>query len=119
MDWLGGSGYDHLGLYIHGVEYHKKNGEIISGTYMPLLFESPTDPIVSSREELGMPDSSSSSHHSNYSRLLHSRYHYTRRVDRNSHTSECLVLTVVSTALHSRSYSNVLIAYHLRLAEQT
>ena len=55
MDWLGGSGYNHLGLYIHGVEYHKKNGEIISGTYMPLLFESLTDPIVSGREELGMP----------------------------------------------------------------
>lgn len=55
MEWLGGSGYSHLGLYIHGVEYQKKNGEVISGTYMPLLFESLTDPIVSGREELGMP----------------------------------------------------------------
>lgn len=32
MEWLGGSGYNHLGLYIHGVEYVKKDGEIISGT---------------------------------------------------------------------------------------
>lgn len=32
MDWLGGSGYKHIGLYIHGVEYVKKNGDIISGT---------------------------------------------------------------------------------------
>jgi len=55
MEWLGGSGYNHLGLYIHGVEYVKKNGDVVSGTYMPLLFESLTDPIVSGREELGMP----------------------------------------------------------------
>lgn len=55
MEWLGGSGYNHLGLYIHGVEYVKKDGSVIRGTYMPLLFESLTDPIVSGREELGMP----------------------------------------------------------------
>ena len=55
MHWLGGSGYRHLGLYIHGVEYVKKNGETVLGTYMPLLFESLADPIVSGREELGMP----------------------------------------------------------------
>ncbi|KAL1636380.1 hypothetical protein SLS58_009873 [Diplodia intermedia] len=55
MDWLGGGGYRHFGLYVHGVEYAKANGEKASGTYMPLLFESLTDPIVSGREELGMP----------------------------------------------------------------
>lgn len=55
MEWLGGSGYNHLGLYIHGVEYVKQNGEIVSGTYMPILFESLADPIISGREELGMP----------------------------------------------------------------
>ncbi|KAF2812721.1 FAD binding domain protein [Mytilinidion resinicola] len=55
MEWLGGSGYKHIGLYIHGVEYEKKNKETISGSYLPLLFESLTDPIVSGREELGMP----------------------------------------------------------------
>jgi hypothetical protein len=32
MEWLGGSGYKHIGLYIHGVEYVKKNGDVISGT---------------------------------------------------------------------------------------
>lgn len=32
MEWLGGSGYNHIGLYIHGVEYVKKDGEILSGT---------------------------------------------------------------------------------------
>jgi len=55
MEWLGGSGYKHLGLYIHGVQYKKNNGDVISGSYMPILFESLTDPIVSGREELGMP----------------------------------------------------------------
>jgi 2-polyprenyl-6-methoxyphenol hydroxylase-like FAD-dependent oxidoreductase len=54
MEWLGGSGYKHIGLYIHGVEYVGKEG-IVSGSYMPILFESLTDPIVSGREELGMP----------------------------------------------------------------
>ncbi|KAI7789009.1 fad binding domain protein [Diaporthe eres] len=55
MAWLGGNGYRHIGLYIHGVEYVKKDGSTIAGTYMPVLFESLTDPIVSGREELGMP----------------------------------------------------------------
>jgi len=55
MEWLGGTGYNHIGLYIHGVEYEKPDGQILSGTYMPILFESLTDPIVSGREELGMP----------------------------------------------------------------
>jgi 2-polyprenyl-6-methoxyphenol hydroxylase-like FAD-dependent oxidoreductase/acetoacetate decarboxylase len=49
MDWLGGGGYNFLGLYIHGVQYTK------NGAYMPILFENLTDPIVSGREELGMP----------------------------------------------------------------
>ncbi|KAK7514485.1 uncharacterized protein IWZ02DRAFT_430968 [Phyllosticta citriasiana] len=55
MDWLGGGGYRHFGLYVHGVQYVKKDGSVIDGTYMPLLFESLADPIVSGREELGMP----------------------------------------------------------------
>lgn len=55
MEWLGGSGYKHFGLYIHGVQYTKKDGSTIDGTYMPLLFESLADPITSGRDELGMP----------------------------------------------------------------
>ena len=55
MEWLGGKGYNHLGLYIHGVQYTKKDGTVVRGAYMPILFESLTDPIVSGREELGMP----------------------------------------------------------------
>lgn len=55
MEWLGGTGYRHFGLYIHGVQFTKKNGEILNGSFLPILFESLTDPIVSGREELGMP----------------------------------------------------------------
>ncbi|POS68756.1 hypothetical protein DHEL01_v212850 [Diaporthe helianthi] len=55
MAWLGGNGYRHIGLYVHGVEYARKDGSTIVGTYLPVLFESLTDPIVSGREELGMP----------------------------------------------------------------
>jgi hypothetical protein len=57
MEWLGGKGggYRHIGMYIHGVQYRKRDGSTLGGTYMPILFESLTDPIVSGREELGMP----------------------------------------------------------------
>jgi hypothetical protein len=55
MDWLGGGGYNHLGLYIHGCRYTKANGDVVDGTYLPLLFESLTDPILTGRDELGMP----------------------------------------------------------------
>ncbi|KAL4945232.1 hypothetical protein BDV06DRAFT_231397 [Aspergillus oleicola] len=55
MDWLGGGGYRHMGLYIDGVQYKAADGQVYSGTYLPILFESLTDPIVSGREELGMP----------------------------------------------------------------
>ena len=55
MEWLGGIGYNHIGLYIHGVQYTKKDGSVVKGAYMPILFESLADPIVSGREELGMP----------------------------------------------------------------
>ncbi|KAH8676284.1 hypothetical protein BX600DRAFT_508449 [Xylariales sp. PMI_506] len=54
MSWLGGGGYNHCGLYIHGVKYTKKDGTPIVGTHLPVLFESLTDPIVSGRDELGM-----------------------------------------------------------------
>lgn len=56
MQWLGGKGYRHLGLYIHGVGYERQDGQgVVPGTHLAVLFESLTDPIVSGREELGMP----------------------------------------------------------------
>lgn len=44
-----------MGLYIHGVKYTKKDGSVLKGTFLAVLFESLTDPIVTGREELGMP----------------------------------------------------------------
>jgi acetoacetate decarboxylase len=39
----------------HGVVYTNSDGESVQGTYMPVMFEDLTDPILSGREELGMP----------------------------------------------------------------
>ncbi|CAO2657352.1 Nn.00g034780.m01.CDS01 [Neocucurbitaria sp. VM-36] len=55
LAWLGGRGYSHFGLYIHGVQYTKANGDAVTGTYLPVLFENLADPILSGREELGFP----------------------------------------------------------------
>ncbi|EMC99531.1 hypothetical protein BAUCODRAFT_63413 [Baudoinia panamericana UAMH 10762] len=55
MTWLGGGGYSHFGLYLHGVNYTKRDGSKVFGTYMPLLFEDLTDPIITGRDEVGMP----------------------------------------------------------------
>ncbi|KAL6705849.1 hypothetical protein ACN47E_006309 [Coniothyrium glycines] len=55
LEWLGGRGYTHFGLYIHGIQYTKDNGETVSGSYLPILFENLADPILSGREELGFP----------------------------------------------------------------
>ncbi|KAF2856659.1 FAD/NAD(P)-binding domain-containing protein [Plenodomus tracheiphilus IPT5] len=55
LEWLGGRGYSHFGLYIHGVRYTKENGDTVIGTYLPVLFENLADPILSGRDELGFP----------------------------------------------------------------
>jgi hypothetical protein len=55
LEWLGGRGYSHFGLYIHGVQYTKADGETVIGTYLLVLFENLADPILSGREELGFP----------------------------------------------------------------
>lgn len=55
MKWLGETGYNHCGLYIHGVQYKKRDGSTLHGTFMPILFESLTDPIITGREEIAAP----------------------------------------------------------------
>jgi hypothetical protein len=55
LEWLGGRGYSHFGLYVHGVQYTKASGETVTGTYLPVLFKNLADPILSDREELGFP----------------------------------------------------------------
>lgn len=54
MSWLGGGGYSFWGLYIHGVEYIKKDGSKVPGTFLPVMFEDLADPVISGRDELGM-----------------------------------------------------------------
>ncbi|KAM0440607.1 hypothetical protein ACHAQK_005579 [Fusarium lateritium] len=55
MKWLGGGGYKFFGLWIHGVQYEKKDGNKIYGSFLAVLLENSADPIVTGREELGMP----------------------------------------------------------------
>lgn len=55
LAWLGGNGYDSLGLYIHGVCYKTRDGQVRKGTYCPILFENLAESIVTGREELGLP----------------------------------------------------------------
>ncbi|PWO22601.1 FabG, Dehydrogenase [Pyrenophora tritici-repentis] len=56
LEWLGGRGYNHFGLYIHGVQHTSGvDGSTVQGTYLPILFENLADPILSGRDELGFP----------------------------------------------------------------
>ncbi|KAK2736756.1 hypothetical protein FQN55_001518 [Onygenales sp. PD_40] len=55
LDWLGGGGYSHLGLYLHGVQYTQQDGSVVNGSYLAVLFEDLADPIITGRDELGMP----------------------------------------------------------------
>ena len=55
LQWLGGTGYNLLGLYKHDVQYTSPSGEKTAGTYLPVMFENLADPIISGREELGFP----------------------------------------------------------------
>ncbi|KAJ6443742.1 polyamine transporter 2 [Purpureocillium lavendulum] len=56
LDWLGGRGYSLLSVYIHGIQYTApEDGKVHRGTYIPVLWESMADPIISGREELGYP----------------------------------------------------------------
>jgi hypothetical protein len=55
LAWLGGGGYNHMGLYIHDVQYTQQDGSLVKGSFLAVLFENLTDPILTGREELGMP----------------------------------------------------------------
>ncbi|KAK2601823.1 hypothetical protein QQS21_004606 [Conoideocrella luteorostrata] len=55
LAWLGGKGYRYVGLWIEGIQYTKKDGSKLYGSYLPVLFENSCDPILTGRDELGMP----------------------------------------------------------------
>lgn len=48
-------GYCTAALFIHGVRYAKKDGGAVNGAFVPVLFESLGDAVVSGREHLGLP----------------------------------------------------------------
>ncbi|KAK4164599.1 hypothetical protein QBC43DRAFT_317837 [Cladorrhinum sp. PSN259] len=55
LGWLGGFGYNYFGLWIHGIQYTCKDGTEHRGSWLPVLFENEADPIITGREDLGMP----------------------------------------------------------------
>ncbi|KAK0964367.1 hypothetical protein LTR54_018393, partial [Friedmanniomyces endolithicus] len=55
LAWLGGGGYSLLGFYIHGVCYQQADGKLVEGKYCPVMVENLADPIITGREELGVP----------------------------------------------------------------
>lgn len=54
LSWLAGGGYNHFGLYIHGVQYQKASGEFVKGTYLPVLFEDCMNSITLGHEEVDL-----------------------------------------------------------------
>jgi 2-polyprenyl-6-methoxyphenol hydroxylase-like FAD-dependent oxidoreductase len=55
LPWLSGKGYDLVAFYFHGLQYQQQDGSVVRGSFIPVLFENLTDPILTGREELGWP----------------------------------------------------------------
>ena len=55
MEWLGGKGYNFICLFLHGVLYTSDSGKVVNGMYMACIMENLCDPIITGRDELGMP----------------------------------------------------------------
>jgi hypothetical protein len=55
MEWLGGKGYNFIMLLLHGITYTTSSGKTIHGMHLPCIFEDLPDPVITGRDELGMP----------------------------------------------------------------
>ncbi|PQK18091.1 hypothetical protein BB8028_0011g00200 [Beauveria bassiana] len=55
LDWLGGKGYDYVAFLLHGIVYRKEDGSSVTGSFVAVMWENLTDPILTGREELGCP----------------------------------------------------------------
>jgi hypothetical protein len=55
VEWLGFHGFDRVLLSIHGVNYTKSDGSVLSASYVPVLFENSADVISAGREQTGYP----------------------------------------------------------------
>lgn len=55
LPWLAGGSYSRFGLYIHGVQYAKKNGNTITRTYLPVVLDNLADTYTPGRTDVGAP----------------------------------------------------------------
>ncbi|CAM1509681.1 Fc.00g000160.m01.CDS01 [Cosmosporella sp. VM-42] len=56
LSWLSGGGYNLLLFQIHGIQHKSESqGLARQGSYVALVLEDHTDPIISEREDLGWP----------------------------------------------------------------
>ncbi|KAK5047454.1 hypothetical protein LTR84_006550 [Exophiala bonariae] len=55
VELLANQGFERLTFAIHGVNYTKKDGSVVPGKFVPVVFENCADVITASREELGYP----------------------------------------------------------------
>jgi acetoacetate decarboxylase len=55
LTWLSGGGYDLAALYVHGVLHKSSDGQVRKGSFCPVMLENLADPIITGREELGIP----------------------------------------------------------------
>jgi hypothetical protein len=55
VGWVAGTENKQFGLHLHNVEYTKKDGSSIIGTYIPVLFENAADSIIAGRDGFGLP----------------------------------------------------------------
>ncbi|KPI36528.1 3-hydroxybenzoate 6-hydroxylase 1 [Cyphellophora attinorum] len=55
LSWLAGGGYDLAALYVEDVCYRWSSGRVQQASYCPVMFENLADPIITGREELGIP----------------------------------------------------------------
>ena len=56
LEWLGGRGYSHFGLYIHNVAHTESDKSEKTGNFLPLLFMNSVDAVIAGREEVGSPN---------------------------------------------------------------
>lgn len=55
VEWLGNHGFDCVLLEFHGIDYTKADGTVVSGRYLPIMFENSADVISAGREDVAYP----------------------------------------------------------------
>lgn len=55
VEWLGFKSFNRVRLDIPGISYTKLDGSVLTGRYMPIMFEDSADTITAGRENYGFP----------------------------------------------------------------